>query len=77
MLRQLSRLILYVLAGIRNFVFKYPGASVGFLAGGIIGFVLGLSMVKFGFPAWALPVNTLVWAVVTAPVVKTYLDRLR
>ena len=77
MLRQLSRLILYVLAGIKNFVFKYPGASIGFLAGGIIGFVLGLSMVKFGFPAWVLPVNTLAWAVVTAPVVKTYLDRLR
>lgn len=66
-----------MLVRIKNFVFKYPGASVGLISGALIGFVLGLSMVRFGFPGWILPVNTLMWAVVAAPVVKSYLEKLK
>ncbi len=66
-----------MLAGIRNFVFRYPGATLGLTIGAFIGFVLGASMVMFGFPPWILPVQTIVWAVVVAPVVKGYLDKLR
>ena len=74
MIRQFSRLILLCLVAIKNFVFRYPGASIGFLAGGLAGFLLGSVMVRFGFPEWALPV---MWAVAVAPVVKKYMDGLR
>lgn len=77
MIRQFFRIILCMLVSVRNFVFKYPGASLGLTIGAFIGFVLGASMVRYGFPGWVLPVQTVVWAVVMAPVVKGYLDKLR
>ena len=77
MLRPFSRLILFIIVSIKNFVFKFPGASLGFVGGVFVGFVLGFTMVRFGFPGWVLPVNTIVWAITVAPVVKNYLDGLR
>lgn len=77
MIRQLSRLILFILMRLGGFILKHPGASLGFAGGALIGFVLGSSMVRFGFPGWVLPVNTLMWAVATAPVVRNYFQRLR
>ena len=66
-----------MLVGIRNLVFRHPGAALGLTIGAFIGFVLGASMVRYGFPPWVLPVQTIVWAIVMAPVVKGYLDKLK
>ncbi len=77
MIRQLCRLVLFLLIRIKSFVFKYPGGSLGFVLGGLAGYFLGVHMVRFGFPEWALPVNTLMWAVAIAPVAKKYMDGLR
>lgn len=76
MIRQFFRLILYIIVRVKNLFFKYPGASLGLMIGAFIGFVLGASMVKYGFPKWVLPVQVVVWSVFVAPVVKKYLDDL-
>lgn len=76
MLRQISRLILFLLVKIKNLVIKYPGPTLGFVLGSIIGYILSVSMIRYGFPRWVLPVQTLAWAVVMSRKVKEYLDRL-
>jgi hypothetical protein len=75
MIRQFFRLILFILVFIKDLIFKHPGI-LGFMIGSILGFIIGLFMVKYGFPLIALPINTLVWGIGIAPVVKEYLDRL-
>lgn len=77
MLRQLSRLLLFLLFRLKNFVLKHPAASFGFAAGAVIGYVLGTSMAKYGFPGWVVPVQMVVWALALPPVVKEYLDKLK
>jgi len=77
MLRHLFRLTLFILVLIGRVLRKHPGASVGFLIGSTIGFVMGICMVKFGFPVITIPINVLVWGIGIAPVVKEYLDRLK
>lgn len=75
--RQILRLILYVLICIKKFVSRNPGGSLGFFLGGLAGYVLSVNMIRFGFPKWVLPVQTLMWAVFVAPVVKSYIDKLK
>jgi len=77
MVRQFCRLVLLLSLRLKDFVSKHPGGSIGFILGGLAGYALGIQMVRFGFPAWVLPVNALMWAVAAAPVVKKYLDGLR
>jgi hypothetical protein len=69
--------MLLVLVRLKNIVAKYPGASLGFVLGAIIGCVLSVFMIRYGFPGWILPVQTLGWAVYMAPVVKKYMDGLK
>ena len=73
MIRQIFRFSLRLLIFLKKLVCKYPG----FFIGGVVGFVLSEWMVKYGFPKWIVPVQTLMWAVAVAPIVKTYLDRLK
>ena len=77
MLRQIARLTLYLLLHLKNFVVKYPAASLGCAAGAVIGYVLGASMAKYGFPGWVVPVQMLVWALAMPPVVRNYLNKLK
>jgi hypothetical protein len=77
MLRQLSRLALYLLLHLRNIVLKHPAASLGLAAGAVIGYVIGTSMAKYGFPGWVVPVQMIVWALALPPVVRNYLDKLK
>jgi hypothetical protein len=76
MIRQIARLILLILVGIWSVVRKYPGPSLGVLIGATIGYIFGISMVKYGFPGWALPVMVIACAVKMALVCREYLDKL-
>ncbi len=76
MVRQLFRLILLILVGIWSVVSKYPGPSVGVMIGATIGYIFGISMVKYGYPGWALPVMVIAFSVKMALVCKEYLDKL-
>jgi hypothetical protein len=76
MIRQISRLILMILAGLWAVARRYPGLSIGAVIGGIIGYVVGKSMTAYGFPGWMLPVMVVACAVKMAAVCKEYLDKL-
>ena len=76
MFRHFFRLVLYVLVLTLGLVRRHPGASLGFVIGSAIGLVMGIYMVRFGFPVMTIPINVLVWGIGIAPVVKEYLDRL-
>lgn len=75
MIRQFFRLLLYLLVSFKNLVFKHPGI-LGFLIGSILGFIMSLYMVRYGFPPITIPINTLVWGIAMAPVVKEYLEKI-
>ena len=72
MFRQFFRLTLYLLSALKRLVFRHPA----FFIACVPGFVLGIWMVKVGFPAIIIPVNILFWGFGFGPVVNNYLNKV-
>ena len=75
MIRQFFRLILMVLVGIKNLVFRSPGV-LGFVVGSVMGLAMGIWMVRYGFPSITIPISTLAWGIAIAPAVKEFIRKL-
>ena len=75
MIRQFFRLILIILVGFKNLVFRSPGV-LGFAVGSVMGLAMGIWMVRYGFPAITIPISTLAWGIGIAPSVNEFLEKI-